>query len=148
MSDITAFPHRYTVALSQGLLSAPPRSPIVAGAPPQFGGSDRVWSPEELVVGAALLCLQTTFDAFARRASLTVVGWRGTGTGVLEKTAAGPAFTAIEIVVEIDVPAGAEEQARKLLASAERHCIVARALRAPVEVHASFKGVAAGASAA
>src|SRR5690606_35571801 len=75
--SVAPFPHHYTVSLSGDELLALPRAPIAAGAPPQFGGSEDVWSPEELLAGAVLLCLQTTFAAFAKRASLRVLDWQG-----------------------------------------------------------------------
>jgi organic hydroperoxide reductase OsmC/OhrA len=131
---IAAFPHRYVVAYADGRLVAEPRSPIRAGAPPQFGGSDQVWSPEELLVGAAVLCLETTFAALARRAAVAVTEWTATATGVLDKGPAGPVFTVIRIAVDIATDPGNEERVAGLVHSAERQCIVSRALAVPVEV--------------
>lgn len=129
---IAPFPHHYGVRFAGGELAADPRAPIRAGAPPQFGGSDDVWSPEHLLVGAALACLKATFDAYARRARLAVVAWRATANGVLDKSPGGPVFTAIDIDVEIVTELGDEARARGILATAERDCIVSRSLVAPV----------------
>jgi len=139
VSGIAPFPHRYTVRLADRRLAAPPRTPIAAGAPPQFGGSDGVWSPEELLVGSTLLCLSTTFEAFARRDGLVVHDWRGSATGTLEKSATGPMFTAIELQVELKVDAGEEERCRRLIQTAEKHCIISSALRCPVRVEAAIR---------
>ena len=128
---MTPFPHRYSVALADGKLTAPPRAPIAIGPPPQFGGSELVWSPEELLVGAALECLWTTFVALARRDQL-VAGFAGTGVGVLDKGAPVPVFTSITLSVELTVAAAHEDRARALLASAERRCIIAHALTIPI----------------
>jgi organic hydroperoxide reductase OsmC/OhrA len=126
------FPHRYTVNLVERQLVAPPRRPIAAGAPPQFGGSDRVWSPEELLVGAVLECLWTTFEAYAQREGLVAHGWSGQGVGVLDRSSTGPVFTSIALAVTIVVDPADVERARNVLATAERHCIVARALNVPI----------------
>jgi organic hydroperoxide reductase OsmC/OhrA len=139
MSVIAPFPHRYVVTLSDGQLEAPPRPAVRVGAPPQFGGSHEVWSPEELLVSAALLCLKTTFDHFARREALAYRGWRGSGTGVLDKTREGPAFSAIELNVELSVAAEDEERAERIFAAAERNCIISRSLRAPVTATLAIK---------
>lgn len=136
---VARFPHQYTVHLEDGHLLAPPRAPIVAGAPPQFGGSDVVWSPEELLVGAALECLWTTFEAYARHDSLHVSRWRGSGVGVLEKDRGGPTFTSITLNVELAVAAADEDRARRVLAMAEERCLVTRALRVPVTVIATLR---------
>lgn len=132
MSKIAPFPHRYTVRLVDRQLVAPPRAPIAAGSPPQFGGSDDVWSPEELLVAAALECLWTTFEAYARHDALTVQGWSGTGVAVLEKGSPVPRFTSITLRVEMVVAENDVERARRLLQTAEQRCIISHALSVPV----------------
>ncbi|MBS1118471.1 MAG: OsmC-like protein [Deltaproteobacteria bacterium] len=133
------FPHRYAVTLSDGHLVAPPRAPIALGPPPQFGGTDRVWSPEELLLGAVLECLWTTFEAHARHDGLEVPGWSGTGVAVLDKGAPVPVFTSITLAVELAVAAADQDRARKLVATAEQRCIISNALKIPVTVELSFR---------
>jgi organic hydroperoxide reductase OsmC/OhrA len=132
MATIAPFPHQYTVSLEDRQLLAPPRAPIAAGPPPQFGGTDTVWSPEELLVGSALACLWTTFEAYARRDHLAVARWSGTGTAVLDRAPGVPAFTSLVLHVELAVAGGDEEHARRLLETAEKKCIISNALRIPV----------------
>lgn len=139
VSRLAPFPHRYTVAIEGRRLLAPPRAPIAIGAPPQFGGSQDVWSPEELLVGAVLECLWTTFEAYARHGGLEVRAWQGTGTGVLDKGRGGPAFTSITLTVDMTVAAADQERARQILARAEEHCLVSRALSVPVSVVANVR---------
>ncbi len=139
MAKPAAFPHHYTVGLEDRRLSAPPRAAIAVGAPPQFGGSNEVWSPEELLVGAALECLWTTFEAYARHDSLEFVHWRGAGTGVLDKGPTGPVFTSIVLSVDMEVAAQDIERARRLLDTAEKHCIISNALRVAVSVNATIR---------
>lgn len=135
---MTPFPHRYRVTLSNQQLLAPPREPIAAGPPPQFGGTDRVWSPEELLVGAVLECLWTTFEAFARRERLEVHDWTGTGEAVLDRGARMPVFTSITLSVAMTVDAGDEARARRVLDKAEQSCIISNALAVQVQVAANI----------
>lgn len=139
MTKPAPFPHHYTVVLEDRRLAAPPRTPIAVGAPPQFGGSDEVWSPEELLVGAVLECLWTTFEAYARHDELEVASWRGAGSGVLEKGPTGPVFTSITLAVEMAVAAADIERARRILDTAEKHCIISNALRVAVAVQADIR---------
>lgn len=131
---IAPFPHHYAVALDRDVLGAEPRAPIQIGTPTEFGGADDVWSPEHLLVGAALSCLKTTFDAYARREGIAVHAWRGRATGTLAKGQGGPVFTAIDLEVELVTSPGDEARAQALLGTAERSCIVSRALSAPVHL--------------
>jgi organic hydroperoxide reductase OsmC/OhrA len=137
MSKIAPFPHHYTVRLADRQIVAPPRAPIAAGAPPQFGGSDEVWSPEDLLVAAVLECLFTTFEAYARHNNLEVGRWSGTGTAVLEKGSPVPAFSSISLHVELVVAEADIERARELLMTAEQRCIISHALKAPVHLDAT-----------
>lgn len=134
---MSPFPHRYNVSLSHRTLSAPPREPIAVGPPPQFGGNDRDWSPEELLVGATLECLWTTFEALARRQGLNIGDWAGTGVATLDRGAPLPTFTSIALTVELEVGAGDEERARAVLDKAERGCIISNALKVPVTLVAT-----------
>jgi organic hydroperoxide reductase OsmC/OhrA len=137
------FPHRYTVELVDRELVAPPRQPIALGAPPQFGGTDHVWGPEELLVGAVLECLWTTFEAYARREHLVIHGWSGRGVGVLDRGPTVPVFTSIGLAVTIVVDPDDAERARDVLATAERHCIIAHALSVPITLEAVVEHLAA-----
>lgn len=150
MSKIAPFPHRYSVSLSNRQIEAPPRAPIAAGPPPQFGGVDSDWSPEELLVAAALECLWTTFEAYARRDALQVRSFISRGTAVLEKGTAAepiPAFSSIVLQVELRVAAGDEERALRLLQTAEQRCIISNALRVPVTLEATVQAEASSAGA-
>ncbi|HEY5922228.1 MAG TPA: OsmC family protein [Kofleriaceae bacterium] len=93
-----------------------------------------MWSPEHLLVTAAFACLKTTFDAYARREQLAVVDWRGTGSATLVKASGGPAFSSIDLDVEMTTQPGDEARAQSTLAAAERSCIISRALAVPVHV--------------
>jgi organic hydroperoxide reductase OsmC/OhrA len=135
----TTFPHRYEVTLSwagQGgaTLQAPARPSIEAGAPPEFGGRDSWWSPEHLLLSSLSLCLMTTFEALARKARLSVLGYACHGEATLDRAETGLAFTAFRLQVRVDVAEADAERTPKLLESAKKHCLVARALAVPVDV--------------
>lgn len=146
---IAPFPHHYVTALAGNQLEATSHASIRIGAPPEFGGRDDVWSPEQLLLGAALACLKTTFDAYAARAGLHVDAWRGTAAGTLEKgrSSAGvpgvPVFTSIRFTVEVETAPGEEARTKELLETADKHCIVSRALAVPVELSANVHATAA-----
>ena len=134
------FPHHYATTIVVGApgasLGSGPRPVISGGAPPEFGGTDAVWSPEHLLLGAVGLCLQTTFDALARRAALPVIAWSAAVDGTLDRTPHGLAFTKIHAHVDVTVDADAIDRATAILEQAKRSCIVSGALNVPVEVEA------------
>jgi organic hydroperoxide reductase OsmC/OhrA len=135
------FPHQYHVSLSwiegrQGALHADGAPKIVGGPPAQFDGSNRWWSPEQLLLGSTALCLMTTFLTLAARENLVIDGYEGRADGTLDKTRVGIYFTRIDLYAEITVGASDIEAARRVLEAAKKHCIISNALEPPVELHA------------
>jgi organic hydroperoxide reductase OsmC/OhrA len=132
------FPHHYDVRLSttgeSSVLGGGHRPDIVGGPPVEFDGSDRWWSPEHLLLSAVALCFTTTFQAFAARARLQVVQFRAQAHGVLDKTTGGLGFTSIRLAVDLQVDGADRARTEQLLQKAKRHCIVANALKTPVEL--------------
>jgi organic hydroperoxide reductase OsmC/OhrA len=130
------FPHHYSAELnwedeSTGTIRAGARPPIQGGPPPEFDGSEKVWSPEHLLLSAANLCLMTTFMSLARKTRLAVMGYKGRVEATLDKTAEGLLFTSMAVHVDLKVEAGKAEEGRKLLEKAKKYCIVSNALKIP-----------------
>ena len=116
------FPHRYDVRFEargpEGWLTAgATRSPIEAGAPPEFDGSADVWSPEHLLLSSLALCHFTTFQAFAGKARIEVAGFETSARAVLAKTPEGLAFTELVLDVAVDVKPEDRERASVALTS-------------------------------
>lgn len=136
------FPHQYEVALSwkggeKSEISSPGRAPIAAGNPPEFDGTDAaVWSPEHLLLGALCECLMLTWRALNKRSGIELKSWDATGHATLDKTREGLIFTALHVKVRLSVPADRAEEAKKLVETAKKYCIVANALKTPSTVEA------------
>jgi organic hydroperoxide reductase OsmC/OhrA len=122
-------------------LSSGPRPVLVGGPPPEFDGEPGSWSPEHLLLSAANLCLMTTYMALARKAGLEVASYRSEAEGILDKTKEGLVFTRIGLRVEIQAPAERLEEARRLVETAEKYCIISNSLKRPVVVEAMVGAV-------
>ncbi len=116
----------------QRALAAAPRPQILAGAPPEFGGTDQVWSPEHLLLSSVSLCLLLTFEALAQRAKLGVEGYRCQAEGTVDKTGGPAAFSKIKLRVDVRCPE--RERAEALLQTAKKYCLISNSLKAPVTV--------------
>lgn len=133
------FPHRYETSLvweggSRAALSSGPRPVLVGGPPPEFDGEPGWWSPEHLLLSAANLCLMTTYMAMAKKFGVQVSRYRSRAEALLDKTRDGIVFTRIALRVEIEAPADRLEEARNVLETAKKYCIVSNSLKQPVEV--------------
>ena len=59
----------------KGVISCAGKLDIQVATPPEFKGHDGIWSPEDLFVASANICLMTTFLAVAERAGLAFTAY-------------------------------------------------------------------------
>jgi peroxiredoxin-like protein len=139
------YPHRYCVAAvanADGDVDLQSdRLPALASAPPiQFDGPGNLWSPETLLVAAIADCFVLTFRAIARASKLSWVSLRCDVEGVLDRVEHVAQFTDFLVHATLEVPAGSnEDQARRLLARAEKSCLVTNSLKAAVRLEAEVQ---------
>lgn len=100
-------------------------------APPQFGGLEGRWSPEDLLLSALAGCFTTTFRALADYSKFEYKDLEVAVEGKVRKVQSGYEFAEIVIrpTLTIADPAG-KPQADRLLEKAKRLCLVSRALAA------------------
>jgi organic hydroperoxide reductase OsmC/OhrA len=113
-----------------GTLAASGRAPVAVGVPPEFGGSDDVWSPEHLCVAAVNACVMLTFVTIAQNSKLPFKAYAASATGSLEKVEGrGPVITGVvvkpRITIGPDVDRGKLE---RIIKSAEKHCFISNSL--------------------
>lgn len=139
------FPHHYQTWLvrtlsSRARLEAPPRPQISGGPPPECDGDATAWSAEQLLLSSLGLCILTTFEALAARDRVEVLAWEACVAGSVDRSEVGPVFK--KFTVEVDMEVSNVERARATLDEAQRHCLVANALKAPVEIIAKIRPAA------
>lgn len=137
-----AFPHYYSAdaaALADAdnvILTSTGIPALSSAAPAQFGGPGDRWSPETLIVGAIADCFILTFRAVARASTLPWTALRCKVTGTLDRIERVTQFTAFELHAELCVPEGTDVAlARRAVEKAERGCLIANSLKAPVHLH-------------
>ena len=108
---------------------------IEVATPPEFGGPEGIWSPEDLLTSAVATCIMTSALFFAERAKIELRSYKSKATGTMEKTAAGLVITRIAIDVSIELGDMAQEAAaRKAVEQAEKTCPLSNSLNCPVEL--------------
>jgi organic hydroperoxide reductase OsmC/OhrA len=101
-------------------------------APPQFGGLEGRWSPEDLLLCAVAGCFTTTFRALADYSKFHYTDLEVEVKGTVRKAESGYEFADILICPAVTV-ASSEDRAKaeRLLEKAKRLCLVSRALALP-----------------
>ncbi len=139
------YPHRYVVAASAHsesnvTLSSPGLVDLESAAPAEFGGPGDRWSPETLLVAAVADCFILSFNAIAKASKLDWTSLSCDVDGVLEKVDRVTQFTAFHIRATLEVPDGTREgKAERLLAMAEKSCLITNSLIADSHLEAEVK---------
>lgn len=137
------FPHRYSATISRTFASrarveSPPRPDLHGGPSQELDGDSATWSPEQLVLSALGICMLSTFEAFATRDGITLLGWTGTATGTVERTPEGLMFTSIVLGVDMTID-GNVDKVEATLEDAKQYCLVLNSLRVPVVIEAQIR---------
>jgi len=142
MSKVTVRPKswRYTNSVSwteakRGALTGEGKPDIDMATPPDFGGHEGVWSPEDLFVAAVNCCVMTTFLYHQAKNGIGLVSYRSTAEGILELGDEGLVFTAVNVAPEVVVASESDRsKAEQAIQRAEKGCLVSKSLRTEVRV--------------
>lgn len=101
-------------------------------APPQFGGLEGRWSPEDLLLCALAACFTTTFRALAEYSKFQYTDLEVEVEGTVRKAESGYAFERITLRPTLTLSREEEQlRAHRLLDKAKRLCLISRAIAVP-----------------
>ncbi len=98
-------------------------------APPQFGGLEGRWTPEELLLTAVASCYTTTFRAVADCSQFQYADLEVEVTGTVEKVESGYAFRTLATRPVLTITSESDRsRAVRLVAKTQQLCLVSRGL--------------------
>ena len=101
-------------------------------APPQFGGMEGRWTPEDLLLAAIGSCFATTFRVLAEYSRLPYSDLEVEVAGTVQKAPSGYIFSEIVTRPVLTAALGTDhERAVLLLHKAQDLCLITRALSVP-----------------
>src|SRR5215813_5598190 len=101
-------------------------------APPQFGGLEGRWSPEDLLLSAVAACFTTSFRALAEHSNFSYTDLAVTVEGAVRKAESGYMFEQITLRPRLTLSREEEHlRADGLLEKAKQLCLISRALAIP-----------------
>jgi peroxiredoxin-like protein len=117
----------------KGMISCAGKPEVQVATPPEFKGHEGIWSPEDLFVASANVCLMTTFLAVAERAGLAFSSYDSAAEGRLEIVEGKFQFTVITIKPTILLESDADiAKAKELIEKAEANCLISNSMKAKV----------------
>lgn len=128
-------------------LSASDNPLLQVATPPDFGGPEGTWCPEELLVASVESCLMSTFLYFVERFELSLSSYASRSGGTVEKTSEGLRFSGVDVRIDVaweDAESLAKAEALGLKEKLEKYCPVSTSLNCPVSVQLDMRQVAGG----
>ena len=123
----------------KGIITCSGKPDVQVATPPEFKGHDGIWSPEDLFVASANICLMTTFLAVAERAGLAFASYESAAEGRLELVDGKFQFTEITLKPTITLKAGADAaKAKELIEKAETNCLISNSMKTKVHLDAAI----------
>ncbi len=114
----------------KGTITSEGKPEIQVATPPEFKGHAGIWSPEDLYVAAANICLMTTFLAVAERAGLAFTAYHCEAEGRVELVEGKFQVTVITLRPHIALSSGDDAtKARELIEKAEANCLVSNSMK-------------------
>ena len=114
----------------KGTITCEGKPDIQVATPPEFKGHEGIWSPEDLYVAPANICLMTTFLAVAERAGLTFTSYHCEAEGRLELVEGKFQVTVITLRPQIALQSGSDAaKAKELIEKAEANCLISNSMK-------------------
>lgn len=119
----------------EGNLISANKHPIRAGCPPEFGGKVEYWSPEELFVASAELCIMTTFLDLCKRSHFSIVSYWSKAEGSMHIIKGEFRFSQITILPVVIVTSSNDlEKAAKFIKQAGEKCVISHSVKTDVHI--------------
>jgi len=117
--------------------------PVVEVAtPPEFGGPEGIWTPEDLLTSAVATCIMTSALFFFNRSKINLKEYKSQAVGTLEKTPTGLLMTSIKVTANIALEDATQaDAAKKAMEQAEKTCPLSNSLTCPVSLDVNILNV-------
>ena len=119
----------------KGALSCEGKPDIQVACPPEYGGHESIWSPEDLFVASVEVCVMTTFLWLAGREGMTPSSYESYATAIASMVDGVFGIPEVTVKVRIGVAnEGDREVAKKVLGEVEEWCLVTKSIRPGVVI--------------
>jgi len=127
---------KWNIEAGNGMMTSGTRIPVMFAPPAEFGGTDKVWSPEQLLASAVASCYMTTFLHFADMLKIKIKELDVDVKMEIEKQdKMGFKATKYFVRPRIAFATSQSEQAiENLLSKAKRYCIVSNSVCGDIRV--------------
>jgi len=127
---------KWNMETGNGTMTSGTRMPVFFAPPVEFGGTDKVWSPEQLLASAVATCYMTTFLHFAELLKVKISAFDVDVKMEIEKLDKS-GFKVTKYLVRPKISFDmhqSTETIENLLSKAKRYCIVSNSVKGDISV--------------
>ena len=118
-----------------GETRSPGKPTIEVATPPEFGGPENIWTPEDLLTSSVATCIMTSALFFLQRSKIALRSYASEATATMEKGPTGLAITGVKVAVTVALEDASQvDAARKAVERAEKTCPISNSLNCPVSL--------------
>lgn len=122
-----------------GKVGAAGKSNFQVATPPEFGGPENQWTPEDLLAASVASCVMTSTLFFTKRSKIEMESYQSQAVAVMEKTPAGLAITSVRVLVSVRLKDSSQSEAmQKAVEMAEKNCPISASLNCSVKIELSI----------
>lgn len=119
----------------KGILNCKDKPDIPVACAPEFGGHPKIWSPEDLFVGAIEVCTMTTFLWLANKEKINIKSYKSEATGTVQMNEGALRFTSINIKIKIGISTKEDKsKVKRIIPEIEKWCLVSKSIKPEVKI--------------
>lgn len=119
----------------KGIIRSKDKIDIEVACPPEFGGHQGIWSPEDLFLSSVEVCMLTTFLWYIKKEDIEIKSYKSKAEGTVEMTDGVFQFSIINI--EIKIRLNNEEDIsniEKILKKVKIACLISNSIKTEVNI--------------
>jgi organic hydroperoxide reductase OsmC/OhrA len=123
----------------KGTLGSQGKPDINVACPPEFGGHEHIWSPEDLFLSSVEVCTMTTFLWLAQKERIPIVSYTSTAEGVAELVGKTFQFSTIHLKLKIGISSEKDrKRVETIIDKIPRLCVVSASIKTEVTIHSDI----------
>ncbi len=123
----------------KGVLSSKDKPDIMVATPPEFGGHEGIWTPEDLFLASVEICILTTFLWFVKKHNINLKSYDSKAIGTVELIEGAYKFSKINIKLKLGVFSENDRVAvEKVLKKVKRACLISNSIQTDVNIESEI----------
>jgi len=118
-----------------GILKSKGKPDIEVACPPEFGGHEGIWSPEDLFVASVEVCLMTTFLWLANKEKIHINSYVSNARGIVEIVENIPKITTVKVKINARIKSENDRgKIEKIVSKLKQGCLVSNSINTKITI--------------